>query len=219
MNRRQRNNGGDFMGKLPYDELHTKEKIEYETYFGEMDLSDDEKEDRIALAKQLEPIFLYFFYMLTEGNSDAADCREYLSDNYKKIAAKFVRAREPTAYLNGYIDEITEDIVDATLSHEGSTYYTSLERAMNIAANEANTIGNYRQYTQMIKQGYKYKMWVTMRDDKVRHTHVAVNGDKVGIFDSFHVGNAEMSFPRDASLGAGAEEIVNCRCTVKYTKT
>lgn len=207
------------MGKLPYDELHTTETIEYKTYFGEMDLSNEEKEDRIALAKQLEPIFLYFFYMLLEGDSRADDYRGYLSDNYKRIAVAFMKAREPTAYLNSYIDEITDDIVDATLTHEGSAYYTSLERAMNIAANEANTICNYRQYTQMVKQGYKYKIWVTMRDDKVRHTHVAVNGDKIGIFDSFHVGNAEMSFPRDSSLGASAEEIVNCRCTLKYMKT
>lgn len=207
------------MAKLPYDELHATENLDYETYFGEMELDDKEKEDRIALAKKLEPIFLYFFYMLLEGNSGTDDYRGYLSDNYKKIAVDFMKSRESTAYLNGYIDEITDGIVDVTLSHEGSEYYTSLERAMNIAANEANTIGNYRQYTQMVKQGYKYKMWVTMRDDKVRHTHVAVNGAKVGIFDSFHVGNAEMSFPRDASLGAGAEEIVNCRCTLKYTKT
>lgn len=207
------------MGKLPYDELYATEKIEYETYFGEMDLDDKEKEDRIALAKQLEPIFLYFFYMFMEGNSNADDYRGYLSENYKRIAVSFIKARESTAYLNSYIDEITDGIVDATLNHEGTEYYTSLSRAMNIAANEANTIGNYRQYTQMVKQGYKYKMWVAMRDDKVRHSHIAANGDKVGIFDSFHVGNSEMSFPRDASLGAGAEEIVNCRCTLKYMKT
>lgn len=207
------------MNKLPYDELNSTENLNYEMYFGEMDLDDKEKEDRIALAKQLEPIFLYFFYMFLEGNSDVDDYRDYLSENYKKIAVSFIKTREPTAYLNSYIDEIADGIVNTTLTHEGAEYYTSLSRAMNIAANEANTIGNYRQYTQMVKQGYKYKMWVTMRDDKVRHTHIAVNGDKVGIFDSFHVGNAEMSFPRDASLGAGAEEIANCRCTVKYTKT
>lgn len=207
------------MNGLPYDELNTTEKIDYTTYFGEMDLSDNEKEDRIALAKQLEPIFLYFFLKLLEGEIKTEDYKTYLADKYKNVAVKFMKTKEPTAYLNSYIDEIADSIVDATLGHEGSEYYTSLSRAMNIAANEANTVGNYRQYTQMVKQGYKYKMWVTMRDNKVRHTHVVANGDKVGIFDSFHIGNSEMSFPRDASLGAGAEEIVNCRCTLKYMKT
>ena len=105
------------------------------------------------------------------------------------------------------------------IKNKDTPYFTSVERAMNIAANEANTIGNYREYTRMVKQGYKYKTWITMLDDKVRHTHAEANGYKVGIFDSFHIGASEMSFPRDYSLGAGAEEIVNCRCSLKYTKT
>lgn len=205
------------MSRIPNDELHT-EKIVYETYFGEMEISDKEKKERLELAKELEPIFLYVFYMFLDEDASEEACRDYLSSAYKRIATDFVKAREPTAYLNSYIDKIAADIVSATVENADSTYYTSLDRAMYIAANEANTIGNYREYAKMVKQGYQYKTWVTMRDDKVRHTHAAVNGDKVGIFDSFLVGNGEMSFPRDYSLGAGAEEIVNCRCTLRYSK-
>lgn len=205
------------MSRLPQDKLHT-ERMVYETYFGEMDLSEDEKEDRLALAKQLEPIFLYVFYMFLDEDASEDACSDYLSSAYKRIATEFVKAREPTAYLNSYIDKIAADIVSATVENADSPYYTSLNRAMYIAANEANTIGNYREYAKMVKQGYQYKTWVTMRDDKVRHTHAAVNGDKVGIFDSFLVGKGEMSFPRDYSLGASAEEIVNCRCTLRYSK-
>lgn len=205
------------MSRLPQDKLHT-ERMVYETYFGEMDLSEDEKEDRLALAKQLEPIFLYVFYMFLDEDASEDACSDYLSSAYKRIATEFVKAREPTAYLNSYIDKIAADIVSATVENADSPYYTSLNRAMYIAANEANTIGNYREYAKMVKQGYQYKTWVTMRDDKVRHTHAAVNGDKVCIFDSFLVGSGEMSFPRDYSLGASAEEIVNCRCTLRYSK-
>lgn len=200
------------------DELHDL-KIEYETYFGEMDLSDEEKKDRLELAKQLEPIFLYLFFMILEESATIEDCTEYLISEYKQIATRFIKSREPTAYLNDYINDIATNIVDVTLDNLGSEYYTSVDRAMTLAENEANTIGNYREYTQKVKQGYKYKTWVSMRDEKVRITHALINGDKIGIFDSFHVGAYEMMFPRDASLGAGAEEIVNCRCTVRYTKT
>ena len=41
---------------------------------------------------------------------------------------------------------------------------------------------------------------------------------KIGIFERFNVGNMQMMFPRDVSLGAGPEEIVNCRCSLRYSK-
>ena len=49
------------MSRVPNDEFHT-EKIVYETYFGEMEISDEEKKERLELAKELEPIFISFFY-------------------------------------------------------------------------------------------------------------------------------------------------------------
>lgn len=206
------------MSRIPNDELHT-EKIVYETYFGEMEISDEEKKERLELAKELEPIFISFFYAFLESGEDEDNFLQSLSAEYEKVALEFLKVREPPAYIKEYSEKITEDIIRTTVENKDTPYFTSVERAMNIAANEANTIGNYREYTRMVKQGYKYKTWITMLDDKVRHTHAEANGYKVGIFDSFHIGASEMSFPRDYSLGAGAEEIVNCRCSLKYTKT
>ncbi len=45
------------------DEIHALNKneiqdIDYDTYFGEMDLSDDEKEDRKKLAERFEKVFV-----------------------------------------------------------------------------------------------------------------------------------------------------------------
>ena len=171
------------------------------------------------LAKELEPIFISFFYAFLEQEGNEGDFIQSLSAEYEKTALKFLKVREPTAYIKEYSEKITEDIIRTTVENKDTPYFTSVERAMNIAANEANTIGNYREYTRMVKQGYKYKTWITMLDDKVRHTHAEANGYKVGIFDSFQIGTSEMSFPRDYSLGASAEEIVNCRCSLKYTKT
>lgn len=206
------------MSRVPNDELHT-EKIVYETYFGEMEISDEEKKERLELAKELEPIFISFFYAFLESGEDEDNFSQSLSAEYEKVALKFLKVREPPAYIKEYSEKITEDIIRTTVENKDTPYFTSIDRAMNIAANEANTIGNYREYTRMVKQGYKYKTWITMRDDKVRHTHAEANGYKVGIFDSFPIGASEMSFPRDYSLGASAEEIVNCRCSLKYTKT
>ena len=204
------------MSRVPNDEFHT-EKIVYETYFGEMEISDEEKKERLELAKELEPIS--FFYAFLEQGESEGDFIQGISAEYEKAALKFLKVREPPAYIKEYSEKITEDIIRTTIENKDTPYFTSVERAMNIAANEANTIGNYREYTRMVKQGYKYKTWITMNDDKVRHTHAEANGYKVGIFDSFQIGASEMSFPRDYSLGASAEEIVNCRCSLKYTKT
>ena len=48
------------------DEIHALNKneiqdIDYDTYFGEMDLSDEEKEDRKKLAEKFEKIFVMLF--------------------------------------------------------------------------------------------------------------------------------------------------------------
>ena len=48
------------------DEIHALNKneiqdIDYDTYFGEMDLSDEEKDDRKKLAEKFEKIFVMLF--------------------------------------------------------------------------------------------------------------------------------------------------------------
>ena len=52
------------------DEIHALNKneiqdIDYDTYFGEMDLSDEEKEDRKKLAEKFEKIFVMLFTLLS----------------------------------------------------------------------------------------------------------------------------------------------------------
>ena len=56
-------------------------------------------------------------------------------------------------------------------------------------------------------------------DDKTREDHVDVNGAVVPIDEPFIVGGYEMMYPGDESLGAGPEEIINCRCSVEYLMT
>jgi len=60
------------------------------------------------------------------------------------------------------------------------------------------------------------KTWVAIRDARTRPTHAAVGGTTVPFDQPFTVGGAQMMRPGDASLGAGAGEIVNCRCSILY---
>ncbi len=56
------------------------------------------------------------------------------------------------------------------------------------------------------------KQWVTVRDNKVRSTHVAADRQIVPIGSTFIVGGARLRFPTDSTLGAPPRETVNCRC-------
>lgn len=205
------------MAKLKIDELNI---VSYEKYFGEMEISDKEKEDRKKLAEDFEVIFLMLFAMAVQDEENAESCYQYIDDRYCQIAAKYMGAKETPAYISEYAAQITKSIVDTTMENIDSKYYLSKDRAMLLAANEANSVGNYREQVQAVKKGYKFKVWRTMKDNRVRHTHVRLDEKKIGIFEHFNVGEAQMMFPRDTSLGADAfpEEIINCRCSLRYTK-
>lgn len=206
------------------DEIHTLNKdeikdIDYKTYFGEMDLMDEEKQDRIELAKKFENIFLMLFATISASKQTEVETwtRE-IKIRYESLATQFMKAKQAPSYIVTYSEYISKEIVNATVKNSDEEYFTSELRAKNISANEANVIGNYREQIKMLKLGYKTKMWVTMKDSHVRKTHMAVDNKKISIFDTFKVGNSEMMFPKDHSLGAATKEIVGCRCTLRYFK-
>lgn len=61
------------------------------------------------------------------------------------------------------------------------------------------------------------KIWRTAGDLRVRHTHQRLNRDKAKFNEPFvSPSGARMLYPMDRSLGAGASEIVGCRCDCEY---
>lgn len=201
-----------------FDQLNipTDELLDYEEYFGDMDLPDEEKERRIALAKEFEVLFLYFFLAYSEKES--VDFAKMIQEKYTTIAMEFLSLKSVPAYIEEYARKLSEEIVRVTAEHDGEEYYTSTERGMLISANEANALGNYGQQIQAIKDGKLYKTWVTEKDKKVRHTHRAVDEKKISIFEPFEVGNSLMMFPKDTeTYNAEMKEVANCRCVVKYS--
>ena len=62
----------------------------------------------------------------------------------------------------------------------------------------------------------KRKTWWTAQDRRVRQSHVEVHDTTVDYDQPFDVGGVQMMRPGDQSLGAGAEEVVNCRCAILY---
>lgn len=72
--------------------------------------------------------------------------------------------------------------------------------------------GQLRSY---MEAGVKEKEWVTARDERVRESHVATDGQVVDITQSFLTGEGNhLQYPGDRSSGANPSDIIGCRCTV-----
>lgn len=190
----------------------------YREYFAPMDLPEEELEDRITLAEELEPIFIWLFLLVVGGAYSKYTMQTMLQERLTLTIKGFFKIEFLNTYLQSYVEKISEEVIRVTLENVDSDYYTSANRAQYIAANEGNLLGNYREQIRAINDGYKFKVWITENDSRVRHTHKDVNNTKLDISKPFIVGNSRLLFPKDFSMGAGAEETVNCRCHIRYTK-
>jgi len=56
------------------------------------------------------------------------------------------------------------------------------------------------------------KEWVAVLDSRTRATHAAADGQVVAFNGTFKVGGYDLRYPGDSTLGAPAQEVVNCRC-------
>jgi hypothetical protein len=88
-------------------------------------------------------------------------------------------------------------------------------RAKMIANNTVVFGVNEGQMIGANKEGYRYKVWLSMEDAKVRPTHVRTDGQARPISEPFLVGGYRMMHPGDPS--GSIKETANCRCTMLFT--
>lgn len=211
------------MAKLKIDELNTlqdgSKSFDYadfiEHYFDPMQISKKQKESRKKAANELMDIILYFLIWCDEFPDKVQE--ESVQQSFVKrledTAYKYV---DPDSYFMKYFPLFVSQVVDTTLSHKGEEYFTSVERAANIAVNESNSMYSHQAYADAKALGKTKKRWRTELDDKVRHTHREVEGQVLPIDVPFFVGNSFLMYPKDTSLDADPTELVNCRCVAEY---
>lgn len=206
--------------------------IDIDKYFDEMDLPESEKEVRKDFAREFQEdmfVILSFLYLIIENGwtNQIQTAKNRLRDAFLRIVNEYT---VPDSFLLSYADTLSDEIVEATLRNTGTVfepdvspedtkggYFFSDDRARFIAENEANVVFNYEQYREAVRNGYAFKQWITMKDERVRHTHSLVDGAIVRIDEFFQVGEALLRYPKDLFYGANyPEEIVNCRCTINY---
>lgn len=209
----------DELNKL-YDGKYNRKSMPYEQYFGEMDLSKKQKEERINFSKKFEEVMMFLFFLLLTveeyGNkSNQEFIVNEIKQKYKDLVEDYMVV---DGYVEQYIDDFVREVIDVTNRHTDEPYFKSEDRAVLIAENEANSVLNYSDYVKAMNNGYTKKKWKTELDNKVRKTHIPLENRMVDIKTPFVVGESLMMFPKDTTYGADAEEIVNCRCTVEYIK-
>lgn len=217
------------MSVSSYDELNirpnNRRSEPYKEYFSKMSISDKEKQERIAFSEQMEEVVLYILALIETTIESGEANREYIQtqfyDKYLDVIASYMLI---DTYIKQYAVDITKQIIDATFERFSvedksitDDYYLSNDRAMFISECEANSILNYRQYSKALKTGKTKKTWIDVGDKMERKTHLEVGGTTIPINEPFSVGDSLLMFPTDHSLGASADEIVNCRCSIQYS--
>lgn len=210
----------------PIDELndfssdnkpYTKRAIPYEKYFGEMALSEPQIRQRIEFAEKFEDRLLEFltlFSLVIAYNQDDSFLRLQLQQLYFEISSQYIDTDD---YVQRHGEAFADNFIESTKKHESDPWYTSKDRAKFNAENEANDILNYSDFQDAIRNGMNAKTWVTMKDNRVRKTHKKVDEKTIPIGDTFEVGGYLMRFPGDEEFGADDDEIVCCRCSLRYS--
>lgn len=190
-------------------------------FFDEMELSPIEKEKRKDFAESMKDIMLFIFALFSTMKQYGYTNKEFAIDQlqsiYWDISIKYFDG--DAKKVREYVNDFSNEIINTTIAHIDEEYFLSDERAAIIAVNEANTILGYSEIQKKIEQGYTRKQWITEKDKKVRKTHRAVDNKTIPIEDYFLVGNSLMMYPHDnISFDVEPNEVINCRCTIKYLR-
>lgn len=90
---------------------------------------------------------------------------------------------------------------------------TSAVRAARTAMTSAQNAGRMDSYVAAQKMGIKLKReWVSTLDNRTRHAHALLDGQKADIDKPFEVEGQEIMFPGDPH--AHPSLVYNCRCTL-----
>ena len=191
-----------------------------EEYFGDMDLTESQIEERLRFTDESYEAILESMYEIDTykefGAIDYDTIRQRLDDRMAAIIAGYVVLDD---YLRQYSTDFAQNFVDATEKHIDEEWYLSEDRALFDGENSANDVANYKDYKKAVEDGFTHKKWVTERDNRVRITHQKVEGEVISIKNYFDVGGVLMRFPKDYELAFDSpHETINCRCTVKYMR-
>ena len=108
-----------------------------------MDITEEQKEKRIAVAEELDELMLFLFALIAAMlETDSLD-RDYIliqvNQRYLQIAGKYV---DVDKYVEDYIKRFSDTFIQTTFDSIDDLWYLSADRASFIAENESETTWN-----------------------------------------------------------------------------
>ena len=151
-------------------------------------------------------------------SGDIEQVRRYLkrSRRDRRFDRSVLKAAEKgKALAKADVDKIVGRYADRLLR-------THAEMIARTEALESFSAGRDQVYEQMVEKGFPResidKTWETRGDEKVRHSHSGMDGQSRKLGQPFtSTAGALLRYPGDRSLGAGYDEVANCRCQARYT--
>lgn len=129
-----------------------------------------------------------------------------LDTDLERVRAELVegvRAGESAQKLADRIDQYLEPIYE--------------RRAQTVARTEVVSASSLGSQMAAKATGLPIKKsYLATPGTRTRETHLAADGQTVEIDQPYVVGGSKLMFPGDPSLGAPAEETINCRCSETY---
>jgi len=196
-----------------------RKSLPFEQFFGEMELTPEQKRKRTVLAEDIEDavLFLFSIYLVAKEYDREVDRIAAAEEYEEQLREALRKAQIDEDVIDQYIEDVAREEARVTAKrYLEDEYWTSEDRAKLIAENDSNTCYNGQEFVDAVKSGKTEKQWKSMKDFRVRRTHREVDDVVVPISEPFVVGDSLMMYPRDTSLGASMDEIANCRCTVSY---
>lgn len=203
---------------IPYENKITDIDKWLDEFYEVMPISDERKEKRKSVAKQIREVILFLFslmYTMAENNSWNYDIAlSAFRMEFRNVIVNYVKI---DLFMENYIQEFTQKYLDVTVEHlskDDASFFVSDDRATIGGANESNSIIGYEELEEAIEDGSTMKRWRTQRDNRVRHTHREMEGKTIPIDDYFIVGGSALLYPRDPE--GEEKEIAGCRCALEY---
>ena len=209
------------LAKMSWDELNRlvgyKKSEPIDEFFNPMQISDKQKEKRIALAKDLYNIFVAMLVEIFEADQFGIGISDDLFERTREAYMQILEGHvDIDTYLIEHCIETISEAIDVLERHSNEPYYYSDDRAIAISENDANSIMNYDEYDDALSN-YHFKTWNTIMDGRERDSHAEVNGVTIPITEPFELAGGLLQFPLDTSLDCDSSEIANCRCSCSFS--